>query len=289
MNIQDLIKNYSWMVPLVATILGGSIGYIYGQRTKKQERFFNQTYESISQICSPIYHEIKKIKFETSIEKLELALQEFFNKYSNIQTNLFKIANLEIINEFYNLEKYYITYTNESTDENWTVFWYNFEEFYKLIEKDYFTNLKTLYGEYQWNRAINQKEPLMRLLNEFVITMFKLSKTTIFLCLFSIYIGIWELFIVKKYAILLISYSFLILVISIPFWFTFRTMSFEYLSLTNSNIKHKSIIKTIASKLFTKKAKQINDKNLKKASEKMKKDIDEGKVIIPPLNSSNNT
>lgn len=283
MDLKELVKDYLWIVPLIATVLGASIGYFWGQRTKKQERLFNQTYESLKDVCSPMYHEMKLIFREPLIEKRDSGLEDFFTRYKSIQTDLFKIGNIKIIQEFYIVENLYLMYTQNPTKEHWVEFWYNFQTFYNLIESEYSTNLKALYGEYRWNRKVNQKEPLMKLLIEVCVSLLKLSRTATLLSVLSIYLGIWDFFLVKKVASVLIYYGFFGLIMSLLIWFTCRGFSSEYVTLTDNGFESQNIIQLIMSKIFPNRMKKVSELKEKKQKEKVKQDIQSGKVVMPEM------
>ncbi|MGZ9583810.1 hypothetical protein [Paenibacillus marinisediminis] len=146
-------------LPLVAAILSASLGYMFGIRTKKNDRLFHFTQENLKEVFSPMYHEMKKIISDTVTPKdRELMLDTFFKRYASTDTSIYKLGSLELLDTFYELSNKYEQFKQSRDEGLWKDIWWEFENnlFYK-VKEGFRNSTNLLYRDFNWQQYIQTK------------------------------------------------------------------------------------------------------------------------------------
>lgn len=184
-------------IPVIAACVAAILGYFFGQRTKKHDRVIQFSLDSVKEIYSPMYHELKDITHSSLPPKeRELKIDAFFLKHLSSNTQIYKLGNVEIFDLFYELSNKYMAF-KESRDENiWRDFWVSFEnEFYFRIKDEYDNLTNLIYHEFKWQQFILNKPYWLKSYYEvmrFLLETFK--GILVVLALIAYFTGAFELF-----------------------------------------------------------------------------------------------
>lgn len=137
-------------IPLILTIISAFVGFSFGQRTNKINRFYTQVENNLRNISEPLYFDLRRIKYELSLNKRDMYIEELFIKYTKDKSGIFQLGNRFLIEWFLRTEKVYNEYKNHKTEENWKQFWIDFEYLYVMSEEEYWNGFLTLYRDYRW-------------------------------------------------------------------------------------------------------------------------------------------
>ncbi|MDA2118463.1 hypothetical protein ACTFPA_26055 [Bacillus cereus group sp. MYBK59-1] len=141
------IKEY---IPFIIPILAATVGYIFGQRTTKTNRFYTQNENNLKTVIEPLFLSIKVIMRENSGFKRERLLDDLFELYILEEKGLYQIGNKDLIDNFFYVEELYKDFKIEKSEEKWKKFWIALNYYYQSIEGEYWSNFYTLYRNYGW-------------------------------------------------------------------------------------------------------------------------------------------
>jgi hypothetical protein len=149
----DVIKIKDYL-PLIIALLTLFIGYIVAIRHKKIDRFYSQVHESLKDVIGPMLFEIRRIQKSNNIDERDNLIESFFSKYTQTDSPLYKIANSFLLEWFFEMEESFNKYRHFPTDDNWEEFWLFFYRFHVMIKNEFWTNFRTLYYEFRWEKNI---------------------------------------------------------------------------------------------------------------------------------------
>lgn len=236
------------IVPLVIALLAAFLGYIFGQRKKKLDRFYSQVQDNLKDACSPMFHEIRLIQRTESSIKREALLEKFFEKYRAETTNIYKIGDTSILKLFYEVEDFYNSFVKQHSKESWEKFWYKFHLFCIMVQNEYWDNFSVVYGEYRWRRFIWKKNYLLRIVNEIIGILYETTLFLVIVNLLVIYFIIFDYLTAQKFfPIQLLKYALLSATVSLSFWGLMLVLGSHYLALTRHGT---GIIRTLFEKRF---------------------------------------
>ncbi|MEC0093216.1 hypothetical protein [Paenibacillus macquariensis] len=188
--------DYIKYLPVIAAILSVVLGFMFGTRTKKNDRLMQYTEENLEKLFSPMYHEMLKIISCEKPKEREELIDVFFVKYLASDTPIYKIGSLELLDTFYELNDSYNKFKRERDEEIWDEFFYNFEcvIFYKVNE-GYRNSTNLLYRDFNWHQYIQTKPYWMKFYFESMKFLYETIKgvTVISLLLFY-FSGCFSLF-----------------------------------------------------------------------------------------------
>lgn len=242
---------------ILSTVLGGILGYLFGVRTRKIDRFFGQVQENLNKVSSPLFHDIRIIERQFRSCERQRLLKDFFNKYGAASTMIYQIGNKSIWEQYYQLEDKYYTFYNQRTQENWNDFWICFHLFSSRVKTEYRINTMVMFREYDWMRFISGKGLLSRFFHEFSRICYETFKTLSFASLFLIYIILWDSLIgnhmipkdIKSLCFSAIGY------IIFPLWGFSMMLATRYIASTSWKLD-KSIIQLFIERKFPRIAKR---------------------------------
>ncbi|MFD2368879.1 hypothetical protein ACFSO0_02515 [Brevibacillus sp. GCM10020057] len=239
-------------LPIVLSFVTATLGYIVGIRTKKFERLYSHAQENLKDICSPMFHELKKIKREESSEQREELLKSFFEKYTDSTSNVFKLANRFMLSWFYEMEEEFIGFLKDRETEKWKSFWYKFEGFYTMLENEYYANYDLVYRDFRWMRSIWKGNSLLRIVQEMIRFLYEISVFIVIVSAFILYFTIYDLFVdtdlIPNGSI---QIAIMVTLFSIVIWALMSIIASHYLSMTKLDSK-KSVIGKFFLKRFPK-------------------------------------
>ncbi|WP_337102016.1 hypothetical protein [Paenibacillus sp. YIM B09110] len=157
--------DFSKYLPVLAAVISVSLGYMYGVRSKKNDRIMQLTQESLKEVYSPMFHEISRIisKMVKPIDR-EKMMDSFFDKYASDVTSVYKLGNLGLMQSFYELSNKYQQFKLTRDSSVWKDVWYEFEEviFYE-VKSGYMNSVNLLYRDFKWQQYIQAKPYWMKL------------------------------------------------------------------------------------------------------------------------------
>ncbi|HEX8965441.1 MAG TPA: hypothetical protein VF820_03365 [Patescibacteria group bacterium] len=205
----DILKQNPFVASLLLAVVASLLGYIWGQRTKRFDQYYTQSSESLKDACSPIFHELRQIINSKHNEKQEILIREFFERYTGKESKIYKIGNVDIINDFYELSDSYESWTRLRTEDQMSEMFDKLKHFYFIIEKEYYDTIKSIFYKYKWNRFILSKIYPARIFFEF----FRVIHDTMLFILIVSFISWFYIFYVvhfckdNVYAKILLPYS----------------------------------------------------------------------------------
>jgi len=195
----NISKNIITFLPLIISIIAAVITYFFGQRSKNLDKFYKQTQKSLTEVTSPIYHELKAIKVTNLPEKREKLLQQFFEKYLKESTNIYHIGNrfVIVIEYFYNLYDKFCEFMRTRNQNDWNEFWlrfesFRFESFFVMIEEEYWKTFEITYSDYKWHQYNMTKNIFFRVWNSVVRFLFDFSKVVVAVTGFLVYLTMYD-------------------------------------------------------------------------------------------------
>lgn len=237
--------------PLVGAILSATLGYMFGARTKKNERLIQFTQENLKEVFSPLYHEMKKIlSVSVKPRERELLLDALFVKYLSIDTTIYKLGNLKLLDTFYELSDSYEKFKKNREEEQWKLFWYDFEciLFYK-VKEGYSNSTDLLYRDYNWQQYIQTKAYWKKFFYESMRFLYETAKGLNVVSLLLVYFsGCFKLIGLELFPKDFWVFSLMILGLSVMATTFLLLFNIQYITLS-SNSKH-SFIRQVMNKLF---------------------------------------
>ncbi|MDY8025814.1 MULTISPECIES: hypothetical protein [Paenibacillus] len=225
-------------LPVLAAIISAVLGYFLGSRTKKNDRLIQYTQENLKDVFNPMYHELLKI-FSDSNEsrKREDLLDVFFTNYLSRDTIIYKLGNLELLDNFYELSSKYKLFKEKRQEEIWKDFWYDFDctLFYK-IKEGYRNSINLLYRDFNWQQYVQTKSYWKKIYYESMKFLFETTKGLNVLSLLMVYFsGCNSLFELGLFPDDFWDFSLIILGLSILAILILLPVNFQYISLTSNS------------------------------------------------------
>ncbi|PEA52929.1 hypothetical protein CON64_20905 [Bacillus pseudomycoides] len=84
-------------LPFILPILTAIVGYIFGQKTSKVNRFYSQNENNLKNIIEPLYFGIKSIKREKSTFQKEKLLDKLFDSYILENKGIYQLGNKDLV------------------------------------------------------------------------------------------------------------------------------------------------------------------------------------------------
>ncbi|WP_405114235.1 hypothetical protein MHH28_09445 [Paenibacillus sp. FSL K6-1217] len=180
----DFIK----YLPVIAAIFSAVLGYLFGVRSKTNERLIRYTEENLKEVFSPIYHDFLKINSEQRSREKEELIDSFFMNYLERDTLIYKIGNLELLNTFYGLNEKYNIFKKERSELLWEEFYkdFYFKFFLKLKEK-YENSTILLYRDFNWQQYTQSKPYWLKFYFEIINFLFETFKGIVWISIFLTY------------------------------------------------------------------------------------------------------
>lgn len=255
-------------LPLVFSIAIGILGYLFGVRTRKIDRFFSQVQENLNKVSSPLFHDIRVIERQVSSYDRDRLLENFFNKYGAAENTIYKIGNRYIWELYYQLEDKYYAFSKNRTEENWRNFWIDFDQFSSRVKTEYKLNSLVMFREYEWMRFISGKGFLSRFYHETSRISYETLKSLVFASLFLILYIFWDsLFGYHTMSKDIILMSFSVMSLISVLWGLSMMSASKYIALTTLTLE-KSIIQLFFERKFPK-ASQFWDKKFGRQPERI--------------------
>ncbi|MEK5255938.1 hypothetical protein NST74_20910 [Paenibacillus sp. FSL F4-0125] len=151
----DIVK----YLPVATAILSVTLGYMFGIRTKKNDRLVQFTQENMKEVFSPMYHEMRKIISDSVKPRdREQLLDAFFEKYLANNTSIYKLGNLELVDTFYELSENYRQFKLLRDEGLWKEILWEFKNtLYYKVKEGYRNSTNLLYREFKWQQYIQTK------------------------------------------------------------------------------------------------------------------------------------
>ncbi|MDW0118619.1 hypothetical protein QTL97_16965 [Sporosarcina thermotolerans] len=243
-----IINDYLSYLPIVIGIIVACLGYLFGQRSNKIERFYRQLDDNLNGLCGPMYFHLRRIFGENNYENREDYLIEFFGNFNSTNSNISKLGNKDAIEEFIKSEILFVKFKKSRNAKDWKEFWESLYFLDKIISDEYWENFNALYGEYRWFQKTLTSNPFIRFWNELIHISFQTSKFSVISALLFVYLCLWDKYNAKLYPeeLYYISIDILSLVVTL-FGFLLILKSTTY----NRNQK-RSIVKIILLKISPK-------------------------------------
>ncbi|MFF2153800.1 hypothetical protein ACFVVQ_00685 [Paenibacillus chitinolyticus] len=245
--------DFTKYLPIAATTLSATLGYVFGIRTKKNDRLIQFTQENLKEAFSPIFHEMKEMLANSLKPKArELMLDAFFEKYSGTDTPIYKLGDLELLDTFYELNEKYEQFMLSRNEDLWKEIWWELEYilFYK-VKEGYRNSTNLLYRESRWQQYVQAKPYWARFYFESMKFLFETVKginvVTALLVYFS---GCFKLLGLGLFPEDFWIFSLMILATSVAASLVLILPNIQYIALT-SNSKQ-SFSRQVMKKLFPK-------------------------------------
>ncbi|RJX39587.1 hypothetical protein D3P09_09230 [Paenibacillus pinisoli] len=230
----DFIK----YLPVAAAVVSASLGYIYGIRSKKNDRLIQFTQENLKEIYSPMYHEMDKILDKTmSAENREKLLDLYFDKYTATDIPVYKLGSLELLDILYDLRDKYKNFKVVRDKEKWEDFWWDFKNnLYHKVKQGYRNSIGLLYRDFKWQQYVQSKPYWKRLYFESMRFLFETAKGSNVLAALLVYFsGSFALIGIDFFPDDFWKFCIMILGMSIVATIALMMPNIEYITLTSNS------------------------------------------------------
>lgn len=245
--------DFTRYLPVAAAILSATLGYMFGIRTKKNDRLIQFSQENLKEVFSPMYHEMKKIIANSVKPKdRELMLDTFFERYIGKDTSIYKLGNSEFLDKFYELSDRYRQFKLSRDEGLWKEIWWEFENnlFYK-VKEGYRNSINLLYSDFNWQQYIQTKPYWMKFYFESMKFLFETVKgINVISALLLYFSGCFKLLGFGLFPNDFWFFSLMILGMSLLTTLFLIPLNIQYISLS-SNSKQ-SFFRQVMKKLFPK-------------------------------------
>ncbi|MFE5321620.1 hypothetical protein ACFQ88_23220 [Paenibacillus sp. NPDC056579] len=269
--------DFAKYLPIVAAVLSATFGYIFGIRTKQNDRLIQYTQENLKEIYSPMYHEMKKIISDLINPKdRELMLDTFFERYIDTNSSIYKLGNLELLDIFYELSDRYAQFKLTRDECQWKEIWWEFENnLYYRVEEGYRNSTNLLYRDFKWQQYIQTKPYWMKAYFESMKFLFETAKgLSVISALLVYFSGCFKLIGLSLFPKDFWLFSIMIFGFSVLATVLLMLLNIQYITLS-SNSKN-SFIRQVAKKLFPKMLVKWNRLFIKKDYNKVPKMHEKG-------------
>ncbi|MBT2764297.1 hypothetical protein [Paenibacillus sp. ISL-20] len=243
--------DFTKYLPVAAAILSATLGYMFGSRTKKNDRLIQFTQENLKEVFSPMYHEMQKIIADSVKPKdRESMLDTFFERYIGNDTSIYKLGSLELLDTFYELSDRYGQFKLSRDEGLWKDIWWEFENnlFFK-VKEGYRNSTDLLYRDFRWQQYIQAKPYWLKAYFESMRFLFETVKgINVISALLVYFSGCFKLLGLGLFPKDFWIFSLMILGLSVLATFVLRLPNMQYISLT-SNSK-KNFLRQVAKKVI---------------------------------------
>ena len=212
------MKDYLPYLPLVIAILAASLGYITGQRNGKINRFFQQVDVNLKEICGPMYFSLKKVFEVKDAQEREELIDRFFEKFSTLNPNLYKLGNKFILDWLIEAENLYTKFKESRKQEDWEDCWKQLSSVKVMVEYEYWKNFDSLYGEYRWFQRTLTSNIFIRIWHELIHILFQAAQFTVLVSVLFVFYSVWDYFLIGKLPNNSLTIAILIFVFSTIFY-----------------------------------------------------------------------
>ncbi|MFC9775961.1 hypothetical protein [Paenibacillus chitinolyticus] len=243
--------DFTKYLPVAAAILSATLGYIFGIRTKKNDRLVQFTQENLKEVYSPMYHDMKKIIADSVKPKdRELMLDTFFERYIGNDTSIYKLGSLELLDTFYELNDRYGQFKLSRDEGLWKDIWWEFESnFFYKVKEGYRNSTDLLYRDFRWQQYVQTKPYWKKFYFESMKFLFETVKGINVISALLVYFSTcFKLLGLGLFPNDFWIFSLMILGLSILATLVLMLPNIQYISLT-SNLKE-SFFRQVAKKMF---------------------------------------
>ncbi|KMN72592.1 hypothetical protein VK96_05975 [Bacillus cereus] len=209
------MKEYLPYLPLVIAIIAASLGYVTGQRSGKINRFFQQVDINLKEVCGPMHFSLKRVFEIEDAQKREEYTDQFFEEFSTLNPNLYKLGNKFIIDWFIETENLYNKFKKSRELGDWEEYWKQLYGLKVMLGYEYEKNFDSLYGEYRWFQRTLTANIFVRIWHELIYILFQAIQFVVFVAMLFVYLSIWDYLFIGQFPKGMISVSILILVCTI--------------------------------------------------------------------------
>ncbi|MGG0186025.1 hypothetical protein [Bacillus rhizoplanae] len=194
------------------------MGYITGQRGGKISRFFQQVDVNLKEVCGPMYFSLKRIFEVEDAQKREQIIDHFFEQFSTLNPNLYKLGNKFILDWFVETENLYIKFKKSRKLEDWEDYWKQLYSLKVMIEHEYWKNFDSLYGEYRWFQRTLTTNIFIRIWHELLYLLFQAIQFAVLVSMLFVVYSVWDYFFIGTLPNGAFLTAILILLFSIMFY-----------------------------------------------------------------------
>lgn len=144
--MEQIKEIFPFLLPIITLF----IGYVFGQRANKVNRFYSQVENNLKNICEPLFFDLRNIKMEKSSKRREEYIEKLFFTYIRGNSPTYQLGNRYLIEWLLRTEELFKKYKEHRTDENWEIFWIDLEYLHNITKDEYWSGFLTLYREYRW-------------------------------------------------------------------------------------------------------------------------------------------
>jgi hypothetical protein len=259
------IKEYLPYLPLAIAIVAASLGYITGQRSGKINRFFQQVDVNLKEVCGPMYFSLKRIFEIEDAEKREKLIDHFFEQFSTLNPNLYKLGNKFILDWLIETENLYVRFKKSRKLEDWDDYWKQLFSLKVMLEQEYWKNFDSLYGEYRWFQRTLTSNIFIRVWHELLYILFQAFQFAILVSMLFLFYSIWDYFLIGKLPSGTFLLASLILILSIMFYGVLMVIGADINGLRK---QRESFVRNLGKK-YTPRLINFWDKELLRSSKKI--------------------
>ncbi|PEQ67260.1 hypothetical protein [Bacillus cereus] len=209
------MKEYLPYLPLVIAIIAASLGYVTGQRSGKINRFFQQVDINLKEVCGPMNFSLKRVFEIEDAQKREEYTDQFFEEFSTLNPNLYKLGNKFIIDWFIETENLYNKFKKSRELGDWEEYWKQLYGLKVMLDHKYEKNFDSLYGEYRWFQRTLTSNIFVRIWHELIYILLQANQFIVLAAMLFVYLSIWDYLFIGQFPKGMISVSILILVCTI--------------------------------------------------------------------------
>ncbi|MEK3836544.1 hypothetical protein [Paenibacillus sp. FSL R7-0128] len=180
--------DFTKYIPVITAIFSAVLGYLFGVRSKTNDRLIRYTEENLKEVFSPIYHDFLKINSEHRSREREKLIDSFFMNYLARDTMIYKIGNLELLNTFYDLNEKFTLFKKERSELLWEEFYKEFYfKFFLKLKENYENSTILLYRDFNWQQYTQSKPYWMKFYFEIINFLFETFKGIVWISIFLTY------------------------------------------------------------------------------------------------------
>ena len=177
--------------PIFMLLLTALIGYQFSRRSKRNDLFLEGLTKSYENAYFPMYMRVKNIKDQDEDRKLEL-FKEFVESYNSYESTLKLLASASLLEWFFDIHQKYLVFSRQGDESSKEVFWKSFEDFYVMIENEFWEAHEIIYKDYSISKTLINKNPFLRIFMELSILLYNITTFLLYLCGFILYLSIWN-------------------------------------------------------------------------------------------------
>lgn len=189
------ITKIAFIIPIIVAFLA----YHFGQRSTKITRFYTQAEANLTELCGPIHFQIEKIMNHSNPKDREDELDDLYNRFSSNKSPLHKLANLRLVELFSKSERSYIAFKKSRDEDDWSLFWKDFQPLQEMIQHEYWANFSVVYNEYKWYQKSLNSNYLVRVVYDLIKWFKQTVNFLMIVSLLAIYTTTFDYFFVKEF------------------------------------------------------------------------------------------